>query len=254
MTTTKIYIGTSGWHYKHWKGTFYPEDIKEKDQLVKYIETFNTVELNNSFYHLPLRSTFTQWKKSVPDNFIFAVKGSRYITHMKKLKESNEALQALLHNASGLKEKLGPVLFQLPPGWKINTQRLEDFLKQLPRKFRFAFEFRNKTWYTEDVYALLRKYNCAFCIYELDRHLSPLEVTTDFVYVRLHGPAGKYQGSYTKRQLSSWAKTCAAWKQNHKDVYIYFDNDQEGYAAFNARTLQALLDKNMSGTIHKKKK
>ncbi|MGN6645282.1 MAG: DUF72 domain-containing protein [Cytophaga sp.] len=238
-----IYIGTSGWHYKHWKGTFYPEDIKEKDQLAQYIQTFHTVELNNSFYHLPLRNTFKQWKKSVPENFIFAVKGSRYITHMKKLKESSEAIHAFLHNASGLKEKLGPILFQLPPGWKINTQRLEDFLKQLPEHFRFAFEFRNTSWYTEEVYTLLRKYNCAFCIYELDRHTSPMEVTTDFVYVRLHGPAGKYQGSYSKRQLNSWAKKCINWQQNHKNVFIYFDNDQEGYAAFNAQTLQQLLDK-----------
>jgi len=188
-----IYIGTSGWHYKHWKGTFYPEDIKEKDQLAAYIQTFDTVEINNSFYRLPESETFVQWRKSVPDHFIFSVKGSRYITHMKKLKESTAALHALLKNASGLKEKLGPILFQLPPGWKMNTQRLEDFLKQLPSHFRFAFEFRNTTWYTEEVYALLRKYNCAFCIYELDRHTSPIEITSRFCI---------HTSAWTGRQIS----------------------------------------------------
>lgn len=245
-----IHIGTSGWHYKHWKGTFYPEDIKEKDQLSAYIKTFSTVELNNSFYHMPETGTFIQWRKSVPDDFIFAVKGSRYITHMKKLKESTQALHTLLKNASGLKEKLGPVLFQLPPGWKVNTDRLEDFLKHLPEQFRFVIEFRNATWYTEEVYALLRKYNCAFCIYELDRHMSPMEITADFVYIRLHGPEGKYQGSYSNRQLRSWTKRCTSWQQDNKDVFIYFDNDQEGYAAFNAATLQEMVSK--KNVQHKK--
>jgi uncharacterized protein YecE (DUF72 family) len=241
MKKRPIHIGTSGWHYKHWKGTFYPKDTADKNQFSIYIKTFETVELNNSFYRLPDADTFAAWQKSAPDNFIFAIKGSRYITHMKKLNETTAALRSLLENASELKEKLGPILFQLPPKWNPNMERLEIFLKQLPKGFRFAFEFRNPAWYTEDVYSLLRKYKSAFCIYELDHHLSPLITTTDFVYVRLHGPEGKYQGSYTKRQLNSWAKHCRKWQEAGKEVFIYFDNDQEGYAAFNAQTLQEIL-------------
>lgn len=241
MKKRPIHVGTSGWHYKHWKGTFYPEDTADKNQFSVYIKTFTTVELNNSFYRLPDAGTFAAWRKTAPDDFIFAVKGSRYISHMKKFQDTTAALQSLLEHASFLKEKLGPVLFQLPPKWNVNTERLEAFLKQLPKGFRFTFEFRNITWYTDEVYALLRTYNAAFCIYELDHHLSPLELTADFVYVRLHGPQGKYQGSYSKKQLNSWAKRCKTWQAAGKEVFIYFDNDQEGYAAFNAQTLQELL-------------
>jgi len=238
-----IHIGTSGWHYKHWKGTFYPADTKDKDQLSRYIEHFTTVEINNSFYRLPSPDTFTSWRNSVPKGFLFVVKVSRFITHMKKLKDVTEALQLFLTNASHLKEKLGPVLFQLPPGWNCNTERLSDFLNHLPKGYRYVFEFRNHTWYDESVYELLKQHNCAFCIYELDHHLSPLKVTADFVYVRLHGPEGKYQGSYTKRQLSTWAKRMKQWSDSGKDVFFYFDNDQEGYAGFNAETLQAYFAK-----------
>jgi len=134
---------------------------------------------------MPSRQTFVTWKKTAPANFTFAVKASRYITHMKKLKDVREGIGKLLHNAYGLEDKLGPVLFQLPPGWKVNVERLEYFLKLLPRGNRYTIEFRNDTWYTGDVFSLLRQYNCAFCIYELDRHQSPLEVTADFFTARV---------------------------------------------------------------------
>lgn len=238
----RFHIGTSGWHYKHWKGTFYPADTKDKDQLSIYLEHFKTVEINNSFYRLPSADTFSLWRKSVPEDFLFAVKASRYITHMKKLKDTAEGLHLFLTHADHLKEKLGPILFQLPPGWKCNAERLSQFLMHLPKGYRYAFEFRNTTWYDKSIYDLLKQHNCAFCIYELDHHLSPLEVTADFVYVRLHGPEGKYQGSYTKKQLSVWAKRCMQWRKSRRDVFVYFDNDQEGYAAFNASTLKQLLD------------
>jgi uncharacterized protein YecE (DUF72 family) len=236
-----IHIGTSGWHYKHWRGTFYPMSTKDKEQLKVYLETFQTVEINNSFYRLPESTTFEQWRKSTPENFIFSVKASRFITHMKKLKDTYESLQTFLKNANALKEKLGPILFQLPPGWKINSERLSDFLKQLPKGYRYAFEFRNHTWYEEEVFTLLRKYNCAFCIYELDHHISPMEITANFVYLRLHGPEGKYQGSYDQHQLSNWAKLCRKWSEEEKEVFVYFDNDQLGYAGFNAQSLKNIL-------------
>jgi uncharacterized protein YecE (DUF72 family) len=237
----KIYIGTSGWSYKHWIGTFYPEEIKDSEQFSYYLRDFQTVELNSSFYHLPSKETFVNWRKKTPADFLFAVKASRFITHMKKLSGGKETIADFFRNVSGLKEKLGSILFQLPPGWKVNAERLQEFLKSLPKKYRYTFEFRNATWYTDEVFDLLKKYNCAFCIYELEHHQTPMQLTADFVYVRLHGPEGKYAGNYSESVLKKWADQCNGWKKSGKDVFVYFDNDQLGYAAFNAITLKKLV-------------
>jgi uncharacterized protein YecE (DUF72 family) len=237
----KIYIGTSGWNYNHWIGTFYPEELKTSGHFSYYQRYFSTVELNNSFYHLPSKETFAKWRKLTSPDFLFAVKASRFITHMKKLKDPKESLKLFFSNVKALKEKLGPILFQLPPGWKINTERLEELLEHLPGKYRYVFEFRNATWYDKKIYALLREYNCCFCIYELEYHFSPVEITADFVYVRLHGPKGKYAGSYSESVLKKWAKQCREWSKDKKDVFVYFDNDERGYAAFNALRLKELV-------------
>jgi uncharacterized protein YecE (DUF72 family) len=238
----KAFIGTSGFHYKHWVGTYYPEKTKSKDFMEFFLKDFRTVELNNPFYHLPPKETFKQWRKQTPKDFIFSVKASRYITHNKKLKDPEEALNYFLANANGLKEKLGPILFQLPPGWKANEERLHSFLKILPKGYRYTFEFRNPTWYNEETLGLLKKYNAAFCIYQLAGHMSPIEVTADFIYIRLHGPTeNKYQGSYPDKTLKEWALQIKKWNQQGKDVYCYFDNDQAGYAAFNAKKLKELI-------------
>jgi len=239
----KIHIGTSGWHYKHWLGTWYPEGTKAAEQFAYYRQHFDTVEINNSFYKLPSVETFTAWRKAAPRGFLYAVKASRYTTHMRKLMDPPQCYEKFMMQVVALKEKLGPILFQLPPGWKINTTRLADFLATLPKKHRYAFEFRNPTWYHEEVYALLNAYDCAFCIYELAGHLSPPQVTSSFVYVRLHGPGGKYAGSYSDAQLKSWAKKCRAYAQQGRDVFLYFDNDEAGYAAFNAQRLVEILGK-----------
>ncbi|MGV3539277.1 MAG: DUF72 domain-containing protein [Rufibacter sp.] len=237
-----IYIGTSGWHYPYWKGNFYPAGMASKDFTNYYIKFLNTVEINNSFYRLPTAEMFAVWRASVPDDFLFAVKASRYITHMKKLKEPQQGLAQFLGNAQALEEKLGPILFQLPPAWKVNIERFHDFLQALPPYHRYTFEFREPTWYHPEIYDLLRKHNHAFCIYELAGHMSPLEVTADFVYVRLYGPTlNKYQGSYPDSAMQWWASTCHTWAEEGKDVYVYFDNDQNGYAAFNAITLQEMV-------------
>lgn len=241
MRKAKIHIGTSGWHYKHWKGTFYPPDIKESQQFEAYLKYFSTVELNNSFYMLPAAKTFENWHKATPDNFVFAVKASRFFTHMKKLIVDKTSISKFFTNASKLERKLGVVLFQLPPKWQANAERLQNFISALPKGYRFTFEFREHSWYNEEVYGILKNNNCAFCIYELQYHLSPLEVTADFVYVRLHGPGNKYQGSYSDETLKEWAVRCKKWEQQGKDVFIYFDNDQEGYAAFNAVRLKELM-------------
>ncbi|GHA55131.1 DUF72 domain-containing protein [Pontibacter akesuensis] len=237
----QIYIGTSGWHYNHWKGNFYPNGVKQKGFTEYYTRFFQTVEVNNSFYRLPTPETFSNWRDAVADEFIFAVKASRYITHMKKLKDPQEGLARLFASMNALEHKLGPVLFQLPPMWHLNLERLRDFLSLLPPYYRYTFEFRHPSWYTEEVLDLLRKHNAAFCIYELDGHMSPLHITADFVYVRLHGPAGKYAGSYTEEALQWWAQQCKNWQQQGLDVYVYFDNDQLGYAAFNALRLQEIV-------------
>jgi uncharacterized protein YecE (DUF72 family) len=244
MRKGKVRVGTSGWLYKHWRGTFYPKGLRTKDEFEYYSLFFDTVELNNPFYRLPGREKFENWRKKSKDGFLYIVKASRYITHMKKLKDTEEALQVFLHNCDGLAHKLGPILFQLPPGWRLNLERFETFLKTLPAGYRFAFEFRNPTWYDPGVYRLLEKYKCAFCIYQLAGHMSPMEVTASFVYLRLHGPTkNKYQGSYDFNMLSVWAEKTREWQHAGKDVFIYFDNDDSGYAAFNAQVIEMMLNK-----------
>lgn len=238
----KIYIGTSGWHYPHWKNVFYPPGMQPRDYMNHYLQFFRTVEINNSFYRLPSPETFAAWRTSVPENFTFSVKANRFITHMKKLKDPVQSLERFLHHVGFLEEKLGPILFQLPPGWNLNFDRLKEFIDVLPAYHRYTFEFRHPGWYDEQVYALLRERNISFCIYELARHISPMQLTADFVYVRLHGPGEKYEGSYPDHVLQEWAAQAGEWKAQGKDVYIYFDNDQYAYAAFNAQTLNSMVN------------
>lgn len=237
----KIFVGTSGWHYKHWIGTFYPEDMKSPQFTAYYVDHFSTVEINNSFYKLPSKETFESWASAVPKDFIFSVKANRFMTHMKKLKDPKTTFNNLIENAAGLKEKLGPILFQLPPRWKYNEQRFRAFLEVLPVEYRYTVEFRDPSWYTDSVYQLLRENNIAFCIYELEHHQSPAVTTAEFVYIRLHGPGNKYEGSYNDATLTQWSKSIKAWQSEGKNVFIYFDNDQNGYAAVNAKKLKEIL-------------
>ena len=241
MAKGKFHIGTSGWHYKHWIGKFYPDSLTTKEQLDYYQIFFDTVEINNSFYRLPTCETFSQWKDNTPNEFLFSVKASRYITHMKKLNEVELSLDILLENARCLDKKLGTILFQLPPGWNVDLERFRKFLKILPVDQRFVFEFRNSSWYTKEIYQMLAEHHCAFCIYELAGHCSPIEVTADFVYIRLHGPGNKYQGNYEEKVLKRWTDKLIGWRDKGKDVYVYFDNDQDAFAAFNALTLKDLV-------------
>src|SRR2546423_941979 len=205
------------------------------------LQHFDTVELNNTFYRLPTLEALAQWRDAVPQDFIFAVKGSRFLTHNKKLKEPEQALQNLLPLVERLGGKLGPILFQLPPKWKINRGRLEEFLAALPRKHRYAFEFRELSWHQDEIYDVLRRHNAAFCIYELGGYHSDFVVTADFSYVRLHGPGEKYQGSYPTQTLRTWAERITQWAARLRAVYVYFDNDQAGYAAENALELKRLV-------------
>lgn len=237
-----MHIGTSGWHYKHWKGPFYPESMSTKDFLPHYCKHFSTVEINNSFYRLPEEKTFVNWRDSVPDAFLFSVKASRYITHMKKLKNPAESLQRFLSRVEVLGSKLGPILFQLPPRWACNVDRLKEFLKAIPSRFQSAFEFRDTSWFVPPVYEVLAEYNAALCIFDMEQVVSPKEITADFIYVRLHGPStDKYEGQYDTQTLTGWAGTFSSWAEQGKETFCYFDNDQHGYAARDALTLKEML-------------
>jgi uncharacterized protein YecE (DUF72 family) len=237
-----VCIGTSGYHYRHWIGPFYPPNTSTSEMLAYYAEHFDTLELNNTFYRLPTVDAFEFWRDSTPKNFIFSVKASRFLTHNKKLKDPENALENLLPRAEHLDNKLGPILFQLPPKWKVNIERLEGLLEILPRRHRYAFEFRETSWIIPEVNRVLRRFNAAVCIYELAGYHSPLDLTADFTYVRLHGPGqGKYQGSYSPQRLHAWAECIQHWRKTLKAIYIYFDNDQAGYAPQNALALKKMI-------------
>jgi uncharacterized protein YecE (DUF72 family) len=239
--TVSTYIGTSGWHYDHWVGAFYPQDLPDGAFLEYYADHFGTAEINNSFYRLPEKKTLVRWRDAVPEYFVFSLKASRYLTHMKKLKDPREPLERLFERVSVLGTKLGPILFQLPPRWRLNAERLEGVLKILPENHRYAFEFRDYSWFDGDVYGLLAKHRAAFCVYDLDGRTSPKEITADFAYVRLHGPDGPYRGRYGAKRLAGWADVFSTWLKEGLDVYCYFDNDEAAYATQDALRLQKMM-------------
>lgn len=238
---TSIHIGTSGWHYGHWRGPFYPRDMRPENFLAHYQNFFHTVEINSSFYRLPLEKTLLHWRETMGKDFIFSAKASRFITHMKRLLDPEKTLPPFFDRMKKLGKKLGPILFQLPPSLRLNLDRFTIFLKKLPPEYRYSFEFRNPEWFTDRVYQVLAEYGAAFCIYHLNGRLSPVIITADFVYLRLHGPDGPYQGQYSARDLSSWAEKFKGWARDGKEIYCYLDNDQAGYAAQDALKLQEFV-------------
>lgn len=237
----EIRIGTSGWHYKHWRGPFYPERFSASRMLDFYTERFDTVELNNTFYRLPPERAVCAWRDSTPDSFLFAVKGSRFLTHMKKLKDPEMGLERFFERVDLLPPKLGPILFQLPPFWELDRDRLDVFLRALPAGCRYAFEFRNPTWHVTPVYDLLASHDAAFCTFDLAGYQSPVEITASWTYIRLHGPGGRYQGSYSDDALAGWGCRIEQWRKRLKAVFVYFDNDMAGFAPANAATLKRLV-------------
>lgn len=227
--------------YDHWREVFYPPDIKKSDWLKYYMRHFDTVEVNNTFYHLPTPEAFEGWRMEAKKGFIYALKGSRYITHMKKLKDPVEPLNLFVERARILKDNLGPILFQLPPRWKCNAPRLKEFLDILPKELRFAFEFRDKTWFNDDIYGILREKDISLCVYHMPDFVSPVEVTARFVYLRFHGTDFLYGGRYSKKELSRWADLIRLYMKGGLDVYAYFNNDAEGYAVINAKELREMV-------------
>lgn len=237
-----IYVGTSGWSYFHWKGKFYPPEVKTKDWLKFYSTQFNTVEINSTFYRLPKVETVVSWRQSVGSGFLFAVKMSKIITHTKRLKEIEEPLKTFIEVCNRFENRLGPILVQLPPGLKKDLYLLKDFLENLPQRFVTAIEFRNKTWFDDDVYSLLHEKSTIFCWHDYSKIEVPKVITSNSIYIRMHGPTGRYYGSYSEESLKELANEILK-QDTIKEAYVYFNNDAEGHAVANALTLKSYLTK-----------
>jgi uncharacterized protein YecE (DUF72 family) len=231
-------IGTSGFHYAHWRGIFYPKELPTKDWLARYAREFITVELNNTFYRLPLPESFDAWRLQAPQGFDFALKFSRYGSHLTRLKNPQDSIRRFCERAERLRERLGPILVQLPPNWNVNPERLEEFLDAAAPQ-RWAIEFRDSRWLNNEVYAILRRHKAALCIHDkIVDH--PRQITTDWLYLRFHG--GSTDGNYSDAELSSYSREIKTYLESGLDVYAYFNNDWHGYALQNAATLKALIE------------
>lgn len=264
----KVFIGTSGWSYDHWQGIFYPVNLPKSRWLEYYTEYFETVEINSTFYHLPREKTVKNWLERTPEKFIFAVKAGRFITHLKQLKDPAESLERFWQIVEWFGEKLGPILFQFPPKFEKDKERFHNFLSALAaakekpvgfkkfstrrvRELAAVMEFRHPSWFCDEVYEILRKFNVALCFSDTPRYPYCEEVTADFVYLRLHGHERLYASRYTKEQLDeyvtkikNWMKEVSPPKGRVKDIYCYFDNDAEGYAVQNAIELRKKISVN----------
>jgi len=227
--------------YDHWRGVLYPPELPKKNWLTFYAQIFDTVEVNASFYHLPTEKTFKRWYEETPPSFLFAVKASRYITHVKKLKDVTEALHLFYRRVEFLKEKCGPLLFQFPPRFSFHRETMESFLRELSPSFRYVFEFRHPSFFCDELYELLREHNIALCFADTPFFPYAEAVTASFVYLRLHGARSLYTHWYSEDELKGWAEKIKGWRKEY-EVYCYFDNDYAGFAVENARTLRKYLE------------
>ncbi len=239
--TLSIYIGTSGWNYNHWQGIFYDEDCPKSKWLDFYARNFSTVELNATFYRLPSPQTFANWRLKTPEKFLWAIKANKYITHIKRLKEAGVTLPRFFEAVELLKDKLGPILFQLPPNLAFEEDLLEQFCRSLKAyPHRYTLEIRHPSWLDSKAFAILRDYNIALCISDTaGRYPYSEEVTADFVYIRLHGSRRLYASDYTEKELQTWAQKITNW---NRDAFVYFDNDFSGYAPRNAGRLKEIFN------------
>ena len=244
---SRLFIGTSGWVYSDWKGIFYPVELSASERLRYYSQYFNTTEINYSFYHLPQPRTYQQWYSQTPTDFIFAVKANRFITHIKRLKGAKESWRKFIGSTSLLKEKLGPILFQFSSSFKAdktNIRRLTDFLKYISEKpllnspkLRYAFEFRNESWCDEKIYDLLKKYNAGWVISDSPSFPKVEIITSDFVYLRMHGSEILFVSKYSDEELKILAQKIKNWLKKNLMIYCYFNNDFSGHAIENAKSL-----------------
>jgi uncharacterized protein YecE (DUF72 family) len=232
-----VHVGCSGWQYKHWRGDFYPSELPQTRWLEYYAERFDTVEINNTFYRLPEAPTFAAWGRRAPRGFVYAVKASRYLTHMKKLKDPEEPLERFFTRAKRLEHAFGPVLYQLPPNRPVNLERFDHFLKALPRTRRHAIEFREPSWYVDEVFERLERHKVALCLHDMKGSATGKLAIGPFVYVRFHGPQ-KYSGRYPDEVLEGWAEWLAGRVRTGQAIYAYFNNDTGGHAPRDAVRLR----------------
>ena len=237
----KIRIGTSGWTYRHWQGRFYPQELSPRKWLEYYCQFFDTVELNSPFYRIPNRRTFESWRKRTPPDFLFSVKASRLITHVRKLRGAEEEIRWFFSEVEGLGEKLGPVLFQTPPSLKADLEALKAFRHSLPPG-RYAFEFRHPSWFRPEVYGVLEENGASLCIADSPRFPKERIAIGKFLYLRLHGSQRLYASLYSRDELMQWADfILRAMDSGIEEVFCYFDNDYEAYAVRNALELKEIL-------------
>ncbi|MBI5777756.1 MAG: DUF72 domain-containing protein [Nitrospirae bacterium] len=245
----QVFIGTSGWTYPDWRGIFYPGDLPSRQYLEFYAREFCTTEVNYSFYHLPKPETYAKWAGQVPDGFLFAVKASRFITHTKRLHAVTGAWRTFIRNALALRPHIGPILLQFPPNFVCNRKRLAAFLEKArdaasgDRPLRLVFEFRHESWFTEEIYRLLKRHHAALCIADSPGYPRRDVLTADFVYLRFHGREQLFVSSYSRDELAVEAKTIRRYKRDGLDVFVYFNNTDGGHAIKNARTLKLLMER-----------
>jgi uncharacterized protein YecE (DUF72 family) len=236
-----VRIGCSGWNYRHWRGAFYPDRLPVKAWFAYYAEQFDTVEINNSFYRLPKAETFDTWREQAPPGFRYSVKANRFITQAKKLKDCEAPVGRMIEPTRHLGSALGPILYQLPPSLGLNLERLESFLELLPTDLTHVFEFRDKSWYTDSVLELLKRFDAGFVVHDFPGRTSPRWVAAGLVYVRFHGGIGKYYGRYSEEALLDWSAWMAAEARAGRSVWVYFNNDVAAAAIDDARTLKAMI-------------
>jgi uncharacterized protein YecE (DUF72 family) len=237
----RIRIGCSGWNYKHWRERFYPKDLPVRSWFAFYAEHFDTVEINNSFYRLPTRETFAKWRDQAPAGFCYAVKANRFLTQAKKLKDCDEPLARMMAPMRQLGDRLGPILYQLPPRFRINLDRLESFLKLLPRDVVSVFEFRDKSWLTAETLVLLDRHGASFCAHDMPGLATERWAAGPIAYVRFHGGVGKYWGRYSDEALMSWTDWIVDQARSGRPAWCYFNNDIDGHAIHDAQTLKAMV-------------
>ena len=240
MTAT-LHVGCSGWVYRHWKDGFYPAGLPQKRWFERYASEFYTVEIKASFYRLPLASTFDKWREQAPPGFRYAVKVNRFITHMKKLLECEGAVDEFIALARPLGPTLGPLLYQLPPSLHKNLERLDAFLARLPRDLEHVVEFRHRSWYDEEVLALLDWHGVGFVTHDLVGLQSPRWASGRTAYVRFHGTGGKYRGRYSDDQMRDWADWLLTQQAQGRSAWAYFNNDIGGDAIEDARNLKRMV-------------
>jgi uncharacterized protein YecE (DUF72 family) len=241
MARGKLYVGTSGWSYRDWRGRFYPAAMPQKRWLNYYADRFWTTEINASFYRTPSVEAVQNWRDQTPEKFRFAWKGSKFITHWKRLSENSEnSIELMRSRLVLLGPKCGMVLFQLPARFTADLNRLQRFLSMLPNTYDYAFEFRHKSWYEPPVLDLLHKSRVALCVSDHRDAPAPWIATSSKVYVRGHGPKGDYRGNYPERTLRALADQTMIWQDSGKTVYVYFDNDQKSAAPHDAERLQEM--------------